>query len=392
MSSSDTAPLIPKKVPLQEQINKLEKRVIWTFVAFALAIVGAYVVGALLPPNRGSDINALQILTSNLTNQLQQSNLQIDMLRSDLVEIMVEAGNATLLQNGTFIWGVSRSQDNLFPFATCTTGQSAPGFNLVSAGTGYRVGDLVTLHLDDPLGVVYQWIEHPVIQVNSVDSLTGAILTFTTLSGGCANFGVDTAPSMDSLSVVGTGATFQVSGPYYAPSVFNEYYDYPTPPADLSTALQYANYQLYQVLIHGVAFTTLHLEPPALSMQLGFYGSKLFLNALHINMYEFQPPVENLASLGTADYVFPLTQRNVDAIDFQDRSNCWYRATNNCYLNLDLTRKNNLIAMQFKTYAQQFGIKLHSWIRFRINSFEEEPFLDANMTLHYPFMLVLPSL
>jgi len=41
MSSSDTAPLIPKKVPLQEQINKLEKRVIWTFVVFALALCGA---------------------------------------------------------------------------------------------------------------------------------------------------------------------------------------------------------------------------------------------------------------------------------------------------------------------------------------------------------------
>jgi hypothetical protein len=306
---------------------------------------------------------------------------------------MVDAGNATLLQNGTFIWGLSRSQDNLFPFATCALGgQSAPGFNLVAAGTGYSAGDLVTLHLTDTL-ITYRWFEHPVIQVDSVDSLTGAILTFTTLSGGCSDFGVDTAPSMDSLSVTGTGATFQVSGPLFTPTVFNNYYNYPTPPADLSSALQYARYELYQVIIHGVAFTTLHLEAPPLAMQLGFYGSATSVNAVHANMYNFQPEVENIVSLGTSDYVFPLTQRNVDAIDFRDLYNCWYRGTDNCFLNLNYSpQRDTLIAMQFKTYFQQFNVKQHSWIRFRIQAFEEDPFLQANMTLHYPFMLVLPSL
>ena len=369
----------------------IERTVYWIVLLGTLTVA----IIALFLPNYGGDLNALRSTDTIIINNLSVTNMHVDMLNSQIFEIMQEAGNVTLIQNGTFIWGVSRSQINLFPFATCTTGQSAPGFNLVSAGTGYRVGDLVTLHLEDPLVAVYQWFEHPVIQVNSVDSLTGAILTFTTLSGGCANFGVDTAPSMDSLSVVGTGATFQVSGPYFAPSVFNGYYDYPTPPADLSSALQYANYQLYQVIIHGVAFTTLHLEAPALPMQLGGYGSVLnpLLNALHFNMYEFQPPVDNIRSLGTADYIFPITKRNFDAIVFRDRYNCWFRPTDKCFLNLNVVPgEDTLIAMQFKTYAQTFATKLHSWIRFRIHNFEEDPFLDANFTLAYPFMLVLPSL
>lgn len=363
----------------------IERTLYWIVLLGTLAVA----IVALFLPNYGGDLNALRNTDTLIINNISVTNMHVDLLNSQIYEIMQEAGNATLIQNGTFIWGVSRSQTNLFPFATCAD-LTVSGFTIVSSGTGYRVGDLITVNLDAAMGS-YSWTEHPVIRVDTVDGI-GAVLTFTILTGGCANFIGVPVDVMETLSVTGTGFTVQVVGPLFTPNSFDPYYDYPTPPAGLSTALQYANYSLYQVIIHGVAFMTLHLEPPPLTMYMRYYGSAEFVNALHFNMYEFQPPVDNIRSLGTANYVFPITKRNQDAMVFQDESNCWYRPSNRCYLNLNFFSTDNLIAMQFKTYSQMFNTKLHSWIRFRINGYLEEEFVNANFTLSYPFMLVLPSL
>ena len=364
----------------------IERTIQWIVILGTLTVA----IIALFLPNYGGDLNALRSTDTIIINNLSATNMHVDMLNSQIFEIMQEAGNATLIQNGTFIWGISQEQNDLFPFATCS-GLSATGFTIVSAGTGYRVNDLITVNIANAI-ISYSWAEHPVIRVDSVDGV-GAVLTFTVLSGGCANFALVPPDVMETLSVVGTGFTVQVLGPLFTPTIFNTYYDYPTPPAALAAGLQYANYSLYQVIIHDVAFMTLHLEPPPLRMYLNHYDPYTFLNTLHFNLYEFQPPVDNIRSLGTANYIFPLTKRNFDAIVFQDRYNCWFRPTDKCFMNLNVVPgEDTLIAMQFKTYAQMFATKLHSWIRFRITNFEEDPFLDANFTLAYPFMLVLPSL
>lgn len=388
--SDEAAPLMD-----QEEKAKKSRRGLWrwiTALAFVLAI-GALVVAIIalfLPPNRDSTLDALSQNDTTLGNALAAANLQITQLHSQLVEIMMEAGNATLLQNGTFIWSTSINQDNLLPFATCFTGQSATGFTAVSAGSGYRVGDLITLIAEDPNTALWYWAELPVIQVDSVDG-TGAVLTFTTLTGGCFVFESAPGTVMDTLSVVGSGFTVQLAG-LYTPTVFNQYYNYPTPPTDLGSALQYANYSVYQVEIHGVFFTVLYLDPPALPMLMNTYGfwTNIAVTTLEFNLYNFQPPVAELVSLGTANYIFPLTQKNVDAINLQDDYNCW--ATKDCYLNLDFITTDKLKAVQFHTFLQEFGVKKHSWIRFRINPAVEVPIINGVFTLNYPFMLVLPSL
>jgi hypothetical protein len=392
---ADRKPLLSAARPkLEESAGRRIMPWITLLVALIALAIGA--AGWFFPNNDASfralsqNDTALSDALAAANAQIAASNVQITQLQSQLVEIMMESGNATLLQNGTFLWGVSISQDNVFPFATCNTGQSASGFTMVSAGTGYRVGDLITLIAEDPDYALWFWTELPVLRVDTVDG-SGAVLTFTTLTGGC--FGYESAPgtTMDTLSVVGSGFTVQISG-LYAPSVFNTYYDYPTPPTDLGAGLQYAQYSLYQVEIHGVFFTVLYLEPPPLTMHFAPYGywTHVAVTTLEFNLYNFQPPVAELTTLGSASYIFPLTQKNVGAINFQDDYNCW--ATGDCYLDLDFLGQDKLKAIQFHTYLQQFGVKQHSWIRFRINPPVEVPILNGAFTLNYPFMLVLPSL
>lgn len=376
----------------KEKRSKFQFRVV--LVAFLLFIsIGALAVGivALFHPNYNGDITHLQQTDVNITNDLNIANMHIDMLQSQLAELMMEQGNLTLVQNGTFIWGVSSREDSSFPFATCSH-LTVSELTMVNAGTGYRVGDLITPLWSTPSAFI--WSEHPVIRVDTIDTLTGAVLTYTILSTGCLDSGI-ASPLLDeleTLSVVGSGFTVIMIGPLYTPSFLDAYYDYPTPPSTLASALQIAHYSIYELLVQDVAFTILYLDPPPIVMQMATYGLSSAIDTLQFNTYEFQPPVDEIRSLGTADYIFPITRKNLNAIVFNDQSNCW--ATKECFLNLnDVPRYDTLQAMQFKTFAQQFNQQFHSWIRFRIKPADPEmEFTSSSFTLSRPLMLVLPAL
>lgn len=373
--------------PMSKRGNGWKFLLLLTFF-LTLVAIGLAIWGILVPERDTATFNALSQNDTTLGAALAAANLQITQLQSQLVEIMMEAGNATLLQNGTFIWGVSIQQDNVYPFATCNTGQSGAAFAVDNPGGWYRVGDLITMVASDPDYVLWAWAEVPVFRVDSITE-TGAVATFTVLTGGCFIFQDAPGTVMHTLSVAGSGFAVTVTS-FYTPTVFNEYYNYPTPPIDLGTALQYSTYSLYQVEIHGVFFTVLYLDAPPETMAFDSYGIIGAVTTLEFNLYNFQPPVAEITPLGTANYIFPLTQKNQGAIHLQDDYNCW--ATKDCYLNLDFLGHDKLKAAQFHTYLQEFGTKQHSWIRFRINPALEVPILNGVFTLNYPFMFVLPSL
>lgn len=358
-----------------------------TIAALVLAIL------ALFLPDNGSQFTTLRATDANLSAALAAANMHIDMLNSQIVEIMMhDATNVTLLRNGTFIWGVSLRQDPAPPFATCNY-LTVSGFIIVGAGTGYRAGDLITVNLDDAVQT-YFWDQHAVLRVDTVGG-SGEVLTFTVLTPGCIQF--DNGPNsvMDTLSVVGTGFTVQTVGPTYVPTVGNGYYDYPTPPPALCTALQTSQYSVYELVIGPSAFTLLYLETPPVPMTFQRYGSTYFgagVTTLQMYMYGFTPREDDIVSLGTKDYIFPLTQKNFNAISLLGSNNCF--ALGQCIVNVNFFTEDTLRAMEFFTQFASPPVRNQTWIRTRITPLEEGGFdgTQAVFSLKEPWMLVLPAL
>lgn len=358
-----------------------------------LAALGVAILACFLPDNSGT-LTALQNNYTNLTAQLAATNMEVDVIRSQLAETMMNDANITLLRNGTFIWGISLLQDPAPPFAECTD-LTVSGFTIASAGTGYRVGDLITVNLDD-ISQTYFWRQHPVLRVDTVGG-SGDVLTFTVLTPGCFVF--DNGPNsvMDTLSVVGSGFTVQTVGPTYVPSVANGYYDYPTPPQALCTALQTSNYSVYQMTLGPTAFTLLYLYSPPIPMTFQRYGSPnnwgAGVTTIQIYMYQHDPREDDIVSLGYKDYIFPLTQKNLNAISFPSDDNCF--ALGLCVVNVNFFTPDTLRALEFFTQFTTPAIRNETWIRTRITPLAETPGYDdthASFSLTEPWVLVLPAL
>lgn len=371
---------------------------VWRSIVAFNSLVGLAALGvaiaALFLPNVGPQLDTLRSTDTNLTAALAAANMHIDMLNSQIVEIMMnDATNVTLLRNGTFIWGVSLIQDPAPPFATCNA-LTVSGFTIAAAGTGYRVGDLITVNLDD-VAQTYLWDQHPVLRVDTVGG-SGEVLTFTVLTPGC--FEYDNGPNsvMDTLSVVGSGFTVQTVGPTYTPTVGNGYYDYPTPPPALCTALQTSQYSVYQLTIGPSAFTLLHLNTPPIPMTFQRYGSTFFgagVTTLQIYMYEFEPREDDIVAMGTKDYIFPLTQKNFNAISFPSTDDCF--ALGQCIVNVNFFTEDTLRALEFYTQFADPPVRNETWIRTRITPLFEIPGFDvtsAVFSLKEPWVLVLPAL
>lgn len=364
-----------------------------TAIGFLLLLgVLAVAIVALFFPRYDDTLLAQSIV--DLTNALDATNINVNLLNSQIVEInMNQAVNVTLLLNGTFIWGLSRGETYAPPFVTCS-GTTVAGFTIVSPGSGYRAGDLVTVNLDN-VTQDYVWYEHPVLRVDTVDE-GGAVLTLTALTTGCLNFDNNGNSNMDTLSVVGTGLVVTTVSPTdTVPSAFSGYYDFSTPPTDLCAPLQMGRYELYQMTIGLAAFTVLDIYPPEFPFPLHQYGSTARgsdVSSVQIFMFNFSAFPTELDSLGTQQYIFPMTQRNLNDITLTDDGNCL--TTGACAVNVNFFTPDTLRAFKFDTEFTSPAIRYQSWLMTRITVTTEYGLESSNgvFTLNNPWMLVIPSL
>lgn len=353
-----------------------------------LAALGVAILACFLPDNSGA-ITALQEQAANQTAQINTLNQEVAIIQSQLVEIMMDGGNLTFLRNGSFTWGISLSQSFTPPFAECTS-TTPSGFTIAAAGSGYRVGDLATVNLNNPPPQTYNWLQHPVLRVDAVGG-SGEVLALTALSTGCFDFDDGPDSIMDTLSVAGSGLTVQTVGPFIPADPSTGYYDYPTPPANLCAPIQVTNYSVYQLTIGPAAFTLLYLSGAPVPSTVLPYGIQTAVTTLQIYMYNFNPRDDDIVSLGTKDYIFPLTQKNLNAISFATNDDCLALGT--CVVNINFITPDTLRAMEFYTQFTSPPIRNQTWIRTGITPLEEiGPFDNGVFSLNEPFMLVLPAL
>lgn len=201
--------------------------------------------------------------TAGLNTRDSVIQQQITILQTQVLEMMMDQVNGTLVQNGTFRW--SCNVLGFSPvFQNCLTGTTAVAYSTVSAGTGYNVGDLITGN--DASGVTYQ--SPPQLRVTQVDG-AGAVLAFDTLNTGCYTSGSGT---ITTNSPVGVGFTMQITGGTRSLGFPDSYYAYPSPPTKSMCAAQESTYELRQLTMGSAYFTVLFLTPPRYPMQINMNG------------------------------------------------------------------------------------------------------------------------
>lgn len=329
------------------------------------------------------------------TNADQQGDLahlqmQNDIIQSQLVEALMNLGNETILQQGTFIWGIGS-----FGFSDISQQCSSiavTGYAKAASGSGYRVGDLITVASD-----AVQFLSQAVFNVTSVGG-SGQVLTFTTLTPGCILSTPLTNVTMGTLSIVGTGFAVQFYAGPYPPVNQNVYYVYPTPPRRLVSPLQYANYTLKEVRLNSATYTVLQLDAPEFPMVMAVPPTMVSFipSLLHPNLYQFDPPIPELQALGNAYYEFPLTRRNYNAISLTDDTSCYDNGIQ-CWLDAYDTSSRSLpnafyLNYQYWGFDNQIAHPYIAW-HFTSNGYAYN-YLAHNtvLTLTEPLMLVLPSL
>lgn len=360
-----------------------------TLSALTIAIV-ALILSNVFTERRNGEITILRATTAELAANGTHRDMQIAMLRSEWVEIMMHLANETVLGNGTFVWALSADTDQ--PAGICT---SAPtGYTQVGAGTGYRVGDLITLP-HNYLTVTFA--RSPIFRVDSV-GLAGDVLTFTTLSRGCNGFG-PLSTAIPGISIVGTGFSVTMNSNFGL--VTDPYYAFPSPPNQLVAPLQVSTWTLKQVTIESVAFNVLVLDPPAVPMVSGYegIGNVVTSEFLHVTTFGWQPEVTAVTSLGRSGYVFPFTQKNMAAVSLVDDSSCWSLPfAGDCFMDADQNDYGGYLnSAGFETFQTGNNLQMRSSYAFwYFNSYYTHPhdFLanHANFTLTSPLMWVLPAL
>jgi hypothetical protein len=266
------------------------------------------------------------------------------------------------------------------------------GFAISASGSGYRVGDLVTVKNQDT-PITLQFYENPVLKVTSV-GLTGDVQAFDVLTPGCLAANPLTNNSISTLSIAGTGLTVKRYAGPYPPIDIDTYYVFQTPQNGPVAPLQYANYSLRQVVIESVAYTVLYLYPPEFPMAATTFSGAT--DVLDMILYEFDPLIPELQALGSYYFYLPLTRKNYNAISLVDDTNC-LATSPDCWLDaFGGSSRDTPNAFQIYTDRQgtntQISNHFIAWHFTSTGWAHDYAANNAVLTLNYPFMLVLPSL
>lgn len=363
---------------------------IFGFLLLFLLGAAALVVAVLAYTQQRDGLGALRSSTNDLQGNLTHLQMENSLLQSQLVEISMHTSNETILQEGTFVWSVGGTR-NRYPGAPCYN-LAVTGFALDSPGSGYRVGDLVTVENVVSGPSTYLFYENPVLKVTSIGGL-GDVQSFDMLTPGCLLASSTGNETMPTISIVGTGFTVKRYVGPYPPINTNTYFVFQTPQNDPVAPLQYANYSLRQVTIESVAYTVLYLYPPEFPIVLSSSSISL---ALTVALYEFEPLIPELQALGAYYYVLPLTKKNYNAISLPDDTNCL--ATNpNCWLDTyGGSSRDSPQAFSLLNSRDGFDLQVanhYFYWHFTSTAYTHDYVANnAVLTLNYPFMLVLPSL
>lgn len=315
---------------------------------------------------------------------IQQSQTEISILRSQLVELEMSAANTTTLQVGTFVWSFGTG----IPAFTCSIFWD--DWQFTTPGTGYNVNDLIVL----PSFTIVEITASPVFQVTSVGA-NGTVLTFNVLTVGCAdnNYGAPQGPFV-TLSPTGTGVTVTATSTTIVVPPNNAYYNFPTPMGGVIAPLQQSQYRLKSMQIESAQFIILELDPPAIPIE--FIAAA---GGFKIGMIAYAWDLDILAIRATASLgsIYPLTAHNRNALALTDTTNCF--ASSYCYFEAyDSPFEDTKNAVR---YVQQLRVgpsiqydKYVDYIQWFWDSTDGAfNYLgnNAKFTLNYPLMLVLPS-
>lgn len=340
-------------------------------------------------PNYDSQLNAIRTTTTELEGNITHLQMENTLLQNQVVELMMSSANETIIQEGRFVWAMGGTRDR-YPGDVCND-LVVTGFAINTAGTGYRVGDLVFVtNIDTPSTI--QFYDNPVLKITAVGG-SGEVVSFDVLTPGCLAANPMTNNSISTMTIVGSGLTVKRYAGPYPPIDPNTYYVFQTPQANLVAPLQYANYSLRQVTIESVAYTVLYIYPPEFPIIPESSGAS---NALDMILYEFDPLIPALQALGSYYYVFPLTQKNYNAISLVDDTNCLATSVD-CWLDTyGGSSRDSPTAFALVNTRDGFDDQIaNHYIQFHFTSTGYTHDYVANnavLTLNYPFMLVLPSL
>lgn len=324
---------------------------------------------------------------------------QVLLLQSQWVEGHMTGGNESIVQEGTFLWSVGRHQDD--DLGEGCSSQVVGGYSIVSAGTGYRVGDLIVYDYDAPTGGG-RYSDPFVLSVDAV-GLAGQVLQFTMLTPGCFISDPAGNSTYSTLSIPGTGFTVKrwvtVATGGAAIYAWNNhaYYNYDAPQHILLAPVQPANYTLKRVTIGSTAYTVLQLDAPEFPIRIRD-GNAI---RLRFELYRFTPFVPELLSFYFYGYTFPLTQRNLDAMDLEEYDNTCFRTQNPsvCFLDGALpfyTTPMNLNSVRIYSTYYDSSPDLYDnsvgWTYKSQGSVHNYALNGTVFTLRRPLMLVLPSL
>lgn len=375
---------------MSDKISSHQRIQVVLLVLVLAVSITALVFAVLAFTQQRDGIQSLRDTTTVINDDLTHLQMANALLQSEVVEISMHTSNETTLQEGTFVWSVGgiRNRD---PGETCSN-LVVTGFAISAPGSGYRVGDLVTLHnQDSPISI--QFYKLPVLKVTSV-GLTGEVQSFDVLTPGCLAANPPTNNSISTISIVGTGLTVKRYAGPYPPIDPDTYYVFQTPQSGAAAPLQYANYSLRQVTIESVAYTVLYLYPPDFPVAANVFNG--VSDTLNMVLYEFDPLITQLQSLGSYYYVFPLTQKNYNAISLVDDTNC-LATSPDCWLDAyGGSSRDSPSAFQIRHFREGYDLQISNpFIQWHFTSTgytHDYPASNAVLTLNYPFMLVLPSL
>ena len=378
--------------------KKRERRFLKRAGLFLLFIAGCFGIAAFAMTLAFKDQqnNALNALAREASFNNSQSQLQINALQSQVVELSMNQGNETLLYNGTFIWAIGHNGPGytLHPFEECFYEQTASAITIVTPGTGYRVGDLITPQTVAVNPMAAQFYIQPVLRVTQVDGV-GAVLAYDTLFTGCLQPGVTTS-TYDTISVVGTGVTVQITGG--SVPLPSNYYDYPSPPRLLVSPLQVSRYEVRSLQLKSATWTIFYLFPPEFPMVISNAPPLASVDRVRISAYETYFNVPELVASTFFDSGFEvtaLTPHNYEALNFTDNTNCVAGATcaQDALGSGFLLPHAVQILTRLNAAAPLFEARSESFVSF---SYGSKVMLDfatngATFTLNRPLMLVLKA-
>jgi hypothetical protein len=365
----------------------------FSFCAFTIGIIALFLGSVLYTNNNGSAGN-LERQIQNISDRLEHLQMENSLLQSQFVEIEMQLGTETILQEGTYIWSIG-GQANTNAAQSCFPAVEPNGFLVSNPGSGYFVGDLVTVGRLDISPVTYT--QNAVLKITSV-GLAGEVTGFQLLYRGCLS-SFSPPPgivNITTLCIRGTGFTVtRVPGiPFFDND--GNHYQFPGLAPLPKAPLQYANYSLRSLTIESVTYTILHLFPPEFPIVVVDTFSTSGSFALNVALLEFTPRIPELQS---TRYLLPLTRKNYNALNLTDDDNC-YQNNVECWLDASVSGLPRFQQMPraVRVRYSELGANLqhkHSWFAwYFVGKTTPNDWVTNNavLTLNAPLMFVLPTI